>query len=375
MPSSESTPRSIMFAAGGTAGHVEPALATADAIRQRDPAAHISFLGTPRGIENQLVPPRGYELIIVPKAAIPRRLSKDLLLLPLRLFRAVAQTKRAIIGADVVVGFGGYLAGTAYLAARLSRIPIVIHEANAKAGLANRLGAMFTHQIALGGPTNGLSNGVVIGLPMREAILRASEVMQNDAPGGRAAARRALGLDPEKPTLVVMGGSQGSLKINNAVATALDRLLAAGFQILHSVGGRNEMPAAKPGYIPTHYLSKMELAYSAADVLLARSGAATCHEVVAFGLPAIFVPLPHGNGEQALNAAPLVEVGAAICIDDEKFDGDLLVDQILGLFKDRDTLSRMHSGGAQLTRLGAASDLAAIVIRAADESKLIRGTR
>lgn len=364
-----------MFAAGGTAGHVEPALATADAIRQSDPFARISFLGTAGGIENQLVPQRGYELFTVPKAAVPRGLSKDLLLLPLRLFGAVAQTKRAIFGADVVVGFGGYLAGAAYLAARLSRIPIVIHEANAKVGLANRLGAMFTDQIALGGPTNGLPNGVVIGLPMREAILRASEVMQNDASGGRAAARRALGLDPEKPTLVVMGGSQGSLKINNAVATALDRLLAAGFQILHSVGGRNEMPAAKPGYFPTPYLSKMEMAYSAADVLLARSGAATCHEVVAFGLPAIFVPLPHGNGEQALNATPLVEVGAALSIDDEKFNGDVLVEQILGLFKDKETLTRMHSAGAQLARLGAASDLAAIVIRVTDESKLIRGIR
>jgi UDP-N-acetylglucosamine--N-acetylmuramyl-(pentapeptide) pyrophosphoryl-undecaprenol N-acetylglucosamine transferase len=373
--SSESTPPSIIFAAGGTAGHVEPALATADAIRQRDPAAHISFLGTPRGIENQLVPPRGYELITVPKAAIPRGLSKDLLLLPVRLFRAVAQTKRAIFGADVVVGFGGYLAGAAYLAARLSRIPIVLHEANTKAGLANRLGAMFTDQIVLGGPTNGLADGVVIGLPMREAILRAAEVMQTDASGGRAAARRALGLDSEKATLVVMGGSQGSVKINNAVAAALDRLLASGFQILHSVGDRNEMPAAKPGYIPTPYLAKMELAYSAADVLLARSGAATCHEVVAFGLPAIFVPLPHGNGEQALNAAPLVAVGAAICIDDEKFDADLLVDQILGLFKDSDTLSRMHLGSAKLIRLSAASDLAAIVIRVADESKSIRGIR
>ena len=364
-----------MFAAGGTAGHVEPALATADAIRQSDPSARISFLGTAGGIENQLVPQRGYALFTVPKAAIPRGLSKDLFLLPLRLFRAVSATKRAITGADAVVGFGGYLAGAAYLAARLSRIPIVIHEANAKAGLANRLGAMFTDQIALGGPTNGLRKGIVIGLPMREAILRACEVVRSDAAGGRAAARRFLGLDPEKPTLVVMGGSQGSLKINTAVARALDPLLTAGFQILHSVGARNELPAAKHGYIPTPYLSKIEVAYSAADVLLARSGAATCHEVVAFGLPAIFVPLPHGNGEQALNAAPLVEVGAALSIDDDKFNGDVLVDQILGLFKNEDTLNRMHTAGMQLARLGAANALAAIVIRVADESISIRGTK
>ena len=375
MPRSESTPRSIMFAAGGTAGHVEPALATADAIRQSDPSVRISFLGTAGGIENQLVPQRGYELLIVPKAAIPRGLSKDLLFLPLRLFRAVSAAKRAIAGADAVVGFGGYLAGAAYLAARLSRIPIVIHEANAKAGLANRLGAIFTDQIALAGPTDGLRNGIVIGLPMREAILRASAVMRSDAPVGRAVARRLLGLDPEKPTLVVIGGSQGSLKINTAVARALDQLLRAGFQILHSVGARNELPAAKPGYIPTPYLSKIEVAYSAADVLLARSGAATCHEIVAFGLPAIFVPLPHGNGEQALNAAPLVEVGAALAIDDEKFNGDVLVAQIFGLFKNEDTLNRMRTAGVQLARLGAANDLAAIVIRVADESIARRGAK
>ena len=375
MPRSESTPRSIMFAAGGTAGHVEPALATADAIRQSDPSARISFLGTAEGIENQLVPQRGYELFTVPKASIPRGLSKDLLLLPLRLFRAVSATKRAIVDADAVVGFGGYLAGAAYLAARLSRIPIVIHEANAKAGLANRLGAMFTDQIALGGPTHGLHNGIVIGLPMRQAILRASAVMRHDASGSRAVARSLLGLDPEKPTLVVIGGSQGSLKINAAVAGALDALLIAGIQILHSVGTRNELPVAKPGYIPTPYLSKIEVAYSAADVLVARSGAATCHEVVAFGLPAIFVPLPHGNGEQALNAAPLVEAGAALSIDDDKFNGDVLFDQILALFKDEDTLNRMHNAGLQLARLDAANDLAAIVIKVADESRSIRGTK
>ena len=368
MPSRKPSPRRIIFAAGGTAGHVEPALATADELRKSDPSALISFLGTIGGIENQLVPRRGYELITVPKAAIPRGISTDLLLLPIRLLRAVAATRRCIAGADVVVGFGGYLAGAAYLAAKLNRIPIVVHEANAKAGLANRLGALLTDEVALVDQTGELRSGVVIGLPMRESILSLALRMRSDALGSRAEARRALGVAPEKPTLVVMGGSQGSLRINAAITEALDPLLANGLQILHSVGARNELPPAKPGYFPTPYFAKVELAYAAADLLIARSGAATCQEALAFGLPAIFVPLPHGNGEQALNAAPLVEAGAAILISDEQISGEVLANRVLELFGAGQALNRMHRAGGQLARLEAASELAAIVTRVANKA-------
>lgn len=365
MPSPQLRPRRIIFAAGGTAGHVEPALATADAVRRVDPTAQISFLATSSGIENRLVPPRGYELLTVPKAAIPRGFSKDLLLLPVNLIRAVLATRKGIAEADAVVGFGGYLAGAAYLAARISGIPIIVHEANAKSGLANRLGALFTDEVALCERSVGIRKGVVIGLPMRQTLLDWAMKIRSDAMASRSEARLALGLAPEKSTLVVMGGSQGSLRINTALFEALDSLLANDIQILHSVGAKNQLPIARPGYFPTAYLSKVELAYAAADLLVARSGAATCQEVLAFGLPTIFVPLPHGNGEQALNAAPLMRVGACVMVSDEQLDGEMLASTVVQLLNDKERLTWMRTAGRQLAHLDAAGELAGIVLKVA----------
>lgn len=355
----------MIFAAGGTAGHVEPALATADMLRKNNPSAHISFLGTEAGIENRLVRPRGYDLLIVPKAAIPRGISKDLLFLPINLIRAVASTRRKIAGADVVIGFGGYLAGAAYIAAKISGIPIVVHEANAKAGLANQLGALFTDEVALCEPSAGLSKGKVIGLPMRESLLTWAMAVRNDPKKSRSAARLALGLSSDKRTLVVMGGSQGSLRINSAVADALDDLLANDIQVLHAVGTRNELPVERDGYFPSLYLGKVELAYAAADLLVARSGAATCQEALAFGLPAVFIPLPHGNGEQGLNAAPLVKAGASLVIPDEQINGINLAALVIDLLQDEERLTRMREASGHLAHLDAASRLADIAARVA----------
>jgi len=354
----------IVFAAGGTAGHVEPALATADKVRELHPNADIVFLATKTGIENQLVPARGYELLTVPKAVLPRRISKDLALLPLRLIRAVVVTKRALSGADVVVGFGGYLAGTAYLAAWISRIPIVVHEANVKAGLANKLGSLLTNKVALVDARARLRGGVVIGLPMRKSIIFWAEKANGDLSACQTEARSALHLELDKPTLLVIGGSQGSMQINAAVAQALDELIANGIQILHAVGGRNELPEAKSGYFPTSYLDKIEIAYAAADLLIARSGAATCQEAIAFGLPAVLVPLSHGNGEQALNADALVEAGAAMIIRDDLFNGDVLFIRSNEILRDDNLRKRMRSASKGLARVGAATELAQIVTNA-----------
>jgi UDP-N-acetylglucosamine--N-acetylmuramyl-(pentapeptide) pyrophosphoryl-undecaprenol N-acetylglucosamine transferase len=362
-------PLRIIFAAGGTAGHVEPALATADAVRKSDPNASITFLATPVGIENQLVPQRGYELVTVPKASIPRTLSKDLILLPFRLIRAVVATRRTILGADVVVGFGGYLAGAAYLAAKISRIPIVVHEANAKAGMANRLGSIFASEIAVVDQKSTLRNAIVIGLPMREPILTWARRVRNDPKEVKSEARRMLGLDVNKPTLLVIGGSQGSLKVNMALGQSLQVLLAQGVQILHAVGTKNQLPDAKSGYFPTPYLAKIELAYSAADVLVARSGAATCQEVLAFGLPAIFVPLPVGNGEQAFNAEPLVEAGVAVIIKDDQINGEKLITRVMSLLNNEKIGAQVRESSLHLARLGAAEDLAAMVLRVAAGSE------
>ncbi|MCU0300458.1 MAG: undecaprenyldiphospho-muramoylpentapeptide beta-N-acetylglucosaminyltransferase [Candidatus Nanopelagicales bacterium] len=333
----------VVLAGGGTAGHIEPALNLADALRRRDPGVGITALGTEKGLEGRLVPARGYTLRMIPPVPLPRRPSAELLTLPGRVRDALARTEAILreVDADVVVGFGGYVALPAYLAARRTRTPLVIHEANARAGLANRLGARFTPHVAeaVAGSIRGATR---IGIPLRRAIATL------DRPAMRAEARAALGLAAEGPVLLVFGGSQGAQRINAAVAAALPELLGLGLQVLHAVGHANidAVTERPPGYHPVAYLDRMDLAYAAADLVVSRSGALTCAELAAVGLPAIYVPFPIGNGEQRLNALPVVNAGGGLLIADEDLDAGTLVADVRALVQDPQRLARMSRAAA-----------------------------
>jgi len=264
-------PVSVVVAGGGTAGHVEPALALADAVRRAVPEARITALGTQRGLETTLVPQRGYPLELIPAVPLPRKPSAELLRLPLRVRAAVRRVREVLdaVAADVVVGFGGYVALPAYLAAR-GRVPIVVHEANARAGLANKVGARFASRVLAAVPGSGLPRAEVIGIPLRQAISSLDRVAL------RAGARQHFGLDAAAPTLLVTGGSQGARSLNTAVSGAAAELGAAGIGVLHAHGRRNSVqvvavPGAPP-YVAVPYLERMDLAYAAADAVLANSG-------------------------------------------------------------------------------------------------------
>src|SRR5579875_1006298 len=223
-----------MLAGGGTAGHIEPALATAEALRRRDPGTGVRLLGTGRGLESTLVPARGLPLDLIEPVPLPRRPSADLLGLPFRLRRAVRQVRALLVEhrIDVVAGFGGYVALPAYLAAR-GRVPVVVHEANARPGLANRVGARWAVRVATAN-SPVLPGAVVLGMPLRRSIADC------DRAAGRAAALDSWRLHPSAPVLLVTGGSQGARRINEALVSALPELLAAGIQVLHVTGRRNE---------------------------------------------------------------------------------------------------------------------------------------
>lgn len=327
---SHSSKRTIVFAGGGTAGHVEPALATARAWKVKHPQDRCIFLGTPLGLENTLVPAAGFELFNVEKVALPRKLSLDVVALPVRLLRAVNSARRIIKGSDLLVGFGGYLSASAYIASFLTRVPIVVHEANAKVGWANRLGASLTKYVAVARPiaSGVFSRAVVTGLPLRADVRVAFLEATTDWHGARVRAKGALGWSENKPALLVLGGSQGSAFINSQIAKALPSLNEMGVQILHSVGATNEVPQNFGNYKAVAYITDMATAYLAADVVLARSGAVTCAEVGALGRVAIFVPLPIGNGEQARNADDLVSKGRAIVVSQRDFSSQWLVDHM-----------------------------------------------
>ncbi|MDJ0320386.1 undecaprenyldiphospho-muramoylpentapeptide beta-N-acetylglucosaminyltransferase [Pseudarthrobacter sp. PS3-L1] len=329
MPSS----LSVVLAGGGTAGHVSPLLAIASAVRDARPNASIVAVGTPSGMETRLVPAAGFHLATIDRVPFPRRPSVDLLRLPGRLIAAVRQAGAILdeAGADVLVGVGGYVCTPMYLAAKKRGIPIVIHEANARPGLANRVGARLAMTTAVAFAGTPLRRAVHVGMPMRR------EVSGLDVQGRRAEARTLLGLDPTLPTLIVTGGSSGAQSINQTIAQCLPALAAAGVQTLHitgrgkTVAGTDGEPLQAPGYHQVEYVDAMELAYAAADVLLARAGAATVSEVAAVGLPSVLVPLPIGNGEQSLNAAGLVAAGGALMVSDSDFTAHWVNDHLLPL--------------------------------------------
>jgi UDP-N-acetylglucosamine--N-acetylmuramyl-(pentapeptide) pyrophosphoryl-undecaprenol N-acetylglucosamine transferase len=264
---------------------------------------------------------------------------------------------------DVVVGFGGYVALPAYLAAR-RRVPIVIHEANATAGLANKIGARFAVAVAAAVEGSGLKGARVVGNPVRRSL---SEL---DRAGLRAQAREFFGLDPDAPTLLVFGGSQGAQRINAAVSAAAPDLAAAGIGVLHAYGARNEItvpesPHGSPPYVAVPYLDRMDLAYAAADLVMARSGAMTVAEIAAVGLPAVYVPLPHGNGEQRLNASGQVASGAAIIVDDADLDREAVASKVIPLVIDGIMRDGMTASAAQSATQRADDVIARMVLDAA----------
>jgi len=367
----------VLLAGGGTAGHVNPLLAVADEVRRRHPDARLTVLGTEEGLEADLVPAHGLELRVVPRVPLPRRPSGDLLRLPTRLRSAVAAAEAAIDeGVDVVVGFGGYVSTPAYLAARRRGVPVVVHEQNARPGLANRLGARWASAVAVTFPGTRLAGAVVTGLPLRAPVARLVEERRQDAPGRRALAARELGLDPARVTLLVTGGSLGALRINTAVAAAAADLLATGAQVLH-LAGRGKADAVRdavegvPGaerYQVREYLPEMEHALALADVVIGRAGAGTVCELAALGLPAVYVPLPIGNGEQRLNAGPVVAAGGGLLVEDSALDADWVRTHLRVLLDGPDaaeTRQRMGAAAASVGVTDAAGRVVALVEEAA----------
>jgi len=351
----------VVLAGGGTAGHIEPALALADALRRLDPGVSITALGTEKGLETRLVPARGYDLALIPAVPLPRRLTSELFTVPKRLRDTVRATRAILdrVDADVVVGFGGYVALPAYLAARKRRVPIVVHEANARPGLANRVGSRFTRFVAASTPDSKLKHAQYIGIPLRRSIATL------DREAVRAEARVAFGLEPDRPTLLVFGGSQGARRLNETTASAAADLLGAGIQVLHATGPRHEVAVARPDgappYVTVPYLDRMDLAYAAADMALCRAGAMTCAELAAVGLPAAYVPLPIGNGEQRLNAAPVVRAGGGLLVDDAQLTPEWLRTQLILVLRDPQRLHEMGKAAAEFGRRDADETLVHMV--------------
>ncbi|MDR3664306.1 MAG: undecaprenyldiphospho-muramoylpentapeptide beta-N-acetylglucosaminyltransferase [Mycobacterium sp.] len=373
---------SVVLAGGGTAGHIEPAMAVADALVALRPDVRITALGTARGLETRLVPERGYDLRLITPVPLPRKPSADLARLPLRVAASVREARAVLdsVQADVVVGFGGYVALPAYLAARSGRlrrrraVPVVVHEANASAGWANRVGARLARRVLVAVPDSGLKGGEVVGIPVRDSITSL------DRAALRAQARQFFGFADDARVLLVFGGSQGAQSLNQAVSGAAENLASQGVSVLHAYGRKNtlELPepaAGAPPYVGVPYLDRMDLAYAAADLAICRSGAMTVAEVTAVGLPAVYVPLPIGNGEQRLNALPVVDAGGGLLVEDADLTPEFVGERVGALLRDVAALDAMTTAASLAGHRDAARRVAQVALDVAAEAAAMAGIR
>jgi UDP-N-acetylglucosamine--N-acetylmuramyl-(pentapeptide) pyrophosphoryl-undecaprenol N-acetylglucosamine transferase len=363
----------VFLAGGGTGGHVFPSLAVAAAVRELAPDVAVEFVGTSRGLESRLVPAAGWPLHTVDALPLARRLSLSTLRVPGVLLAATRRVRRLLDERRAVaaVVFGGYVSVPLALAARRARVPLIVHEQNAVPGLANRLAARWAVVAAVTYPGQrfGRTPVEVTGNPVRPGLGREA------VNAGRAEALEAFGLDADRSTLLVFGGSQGARRLNSAVVAAQwsapDRL-----QILHATGRRDAVavsddwrrarestPERMPLVSAHEFIDRMDLAYAAADVVLCRAGASTLAELTVLGLPSVLVPYPHATADhQTANARALQEAGAAVTVPDAELDARRLVDEVEPLLLDADRRERMAAAAAAVGRPDAGRRVAQLVL-------------
>jgi UDP-N-acetylglucosamine--N-acetylmuramyl-(pentapeptide) pyrophosphoryl-undecaprenol N-acetylglucosamine transferase len=353
-----------VIAAGGTAGHVVPALAVADALR--DSGAEVSFLGTLEGPEASLVPDAGYAIDYLRARGIDRGSPLKALEAGALAVGATAKARSAIRerGADAVMGGGGYVAGPVGLAARSARIPLVLTEADSHLGLANRLLARSARRVCLAFPIPGREGDryLVTGRPVPAAVLDSD----------RSAARRRFGIPEDDRCLLVFGGSLGARSINVAALDAFASGDEREFWVLHIAGSRDYPEARRrveaagaPRYTLLEYEPSLGDALAASDLVLARAGGSV-FELAAAGRPAILVPYPHATaGHQSANARWMADAGAAVVIDDPELTPERVRAEAAALLDDPDRIAAMAAASRSLARPDAARRIAAEVLAAA----------
>jgi len=358
---------SIALAAGGTGGHLFPALAVADAVRRLQPDARLTFIGSSRALDRRLLDARGVDVAATEVVSFAG--AADIPKTAFRLAKAVKAADAVLEGRtiDAVLGFGGYPSLPPLLAAAKRRKPRLVHEANAlpRLGLANRIAARTGAEVWGGFATTGseIRGGARhCGVPIREDIAGA------DRPGLRAEARRRFGRSPDGIVVLVVGGSLGARRVNEAIAALADAPAAAGIEFIWSTGadhypGLAERFDKRRTMHLAPFIDDMALAYAAADLVVSRAGASTVAELEALGVRAVLVPLAIARfGEQDANARALVARGGAAILPEPELDADRLARVIADLLREQEPPPAPHHGRA-------AHELAARILERAGQRR------
>jgi UDP-N-acetylglucosamine--N-acetylmuramyl-(pentapeptide) pyrophosphoryl-undecaprenol N-acetylglucosamine transferase len=367
----------VLIAAGGTGGHIFPGLALADAIVASEPSARAAFVGTARGLESSLIPKAGYQLHLVDMVPFA---GANKFRVPGALARSIWQARRLLKmhSADAAVGMGGYASVPLVIAARLGRIPALVHESGAIVGRANALAARFTPHVAYAfdetvGRMPDSVKPRVIGMPL------APQFSDFDRAELRQEARRAFNLPEGKAALFVMGGSLGAAHLNDLAVELAGRWKERTDVAIVIKAGRDHADRVEEGLARNggssiarciSFFERMDHAYAAADLAITRAGAGTVAELAVTGVPAILVPYPHAiDDHQTLNAGALVRAGAAILVRDADVSVERLQPTVEELLFSPDRLQKMSDAARTVAHPAAADELAEWVLSLASQRR------
>jgi len=347
----------VLIAGGGTGGHINPGLAIAKYIKQQEPQTEITFVGTKKGLETKLVPREGYKLETITVRGFKRKLSFDTIIAVKELIQSFFEASKLIkkMKPDVVIGTGGYVCGPVLYVAAKKGIPTLIHESNAYPGVTNRLLAKYVNYVAVSFKESEkyfkeTVKLVHTGNPVRQELLNAN----------RLDVIKQLDISPNKPLIVVMGGSRGARKINETVAEMLNNNFKGEFNIIFSTGEAqyeaiNSSMKIADKYqklvkvVP--YIYDVDKVYVASDLMICRAGAITISELQTMGIPSILIPSPYVTANhQEHNARSLEKDGGAVVILENELNADILYKQICNLIANKDVLEKM-AGAATKNRM------------------------
>lgn len=360
--------KKVIISGGGTGGHIYPAIAIANALKATDPSIEILFVGALGKMEMEKVPKAGYEIIGLPISGIKRELSLDNLSFPIKLTRSLLKA-RSIINSfkpDVAIGVGGFASGPLLMIASLMGIPTLIQEQNSYAGITNKLLAKRAKAICVAYPhmeaffpKNKLK---LTGNPVRSDILNVEHKRQR--------AYEHFGLQPNRKTLLVIGGSLGAKTINESIEAGLRLIIESGYQILWQTGkpyadkAKSAVDNLKTPYVKaSDFIYEMDLAYASADVVVSRAGALSVSELCLVAKPAILVPFPFASEDhQTKNAMSLVEQNAALLVKDKDAKEEL-VQTALRLLQDTAKQRELSINIKKLAKPDAATDIAQAILQ------------
>jgi UDP-N-acetylglucosamine--N-acetylmuramyl-(pentapeptide) pyrophosphoryl-undecaprenol N-acetylglucosamine transferase len=359
-----------VIAGGGSGGHLFPGIAVAEELKKRDDLNEVLFMGTEHGLEARVIPELGYPIRFLHASGVLGKSVFQKAISMLKLLSATWTSLRFLRATrpDIVIGTGGYVSAAPVIAGRMLGIPTLILEQNLVPGLANRLLASIADQVAV------TYYDSMSSLPGHKTHLTGNPVRASITEGRRDEAIDLFGLDPNRITVLIIGGSAGALKINESLISALTMMLdiRENIQFVHQ-SGEQAFDRVRKAYLNlgfkamvAPFIKEMSQAYALADIVISRAGATSLAEITALGRPAIIVPYPHAAGHQSYNAQRLSEAGACVHIPDSELEGSLLASEIKKLYGSEEIRGEMRRAARALGRVDAASkvvDLAVSLVK------------